>query len=69
MSVNQQKIIDFVKENPYITSEELSGLVGITADNIRVNISKLKNKGILERIGGNRGGYWKIIQPPATIIF
>ena len=30
------------------------------SDKIRVNISKLKAKGMLERIGADRGGYWKV---------
>jgi predicted HTH transcriptional regulator len=34
--------------------------VGITAEKIRANIAKLKAKGLLERIGGDKGGYWKI---------
>ena len=57
---NQQKIIDNILKNPYITSDELSVIVGIRADKIRVNISKLKAKGLIERIGTNRGGHWKI---------
>ena len=48
--------------NPFITSEELSKIVGMTAINIRVNISKLKAEGLLERKGGDKGGYWKIKQ-------
>jgi ATP-dependent DNA helicase RecG len=40
----------------------LAEIVGIDAVNIRVNISKLKTKGIIERVGGDKGGYWKIIK-------
>ena len=52
--------MEHINKNPYITSEELSDIVGIRADKIRINISKLKIKGLIERIGGDRGGYWKI---------
>jgi predicted HTH transcriptional regulator len=34
--------------------------VKIRADKIRVNIAKLKAKGLLERIGPDKGGYWKV---------
>jgi ATP-dependent DNA helicase RecG len=37
--------------------------VGISADKIRVNISKLKAKGLIERVGPDKGGHWKIITP------
>jgi ATP-dependent DNA helicase RecG len=61
ITANQQVIIDKIMQNPYITSEELSSMVGIRADKIRVNISKLKAKGLLERVGADKGGYWRII--------
>ena len=54
-------IIDSISENPYITSEELAVIIGIRADKIRVNLAKLKAKGLLERVGPDKGGYWKAI--------
>ena len=60
----QKVIIKEIKRVPHITSEELSDIVGITADNIRVNLSKLKAKGFIERIGPSKGGYWKVIKSP-----
>jgi ATP-dependent DNA helicase RecG len=60
ISGNQEKIVKYILENPYMTSAELSSLIGITADNVRVNIAKLKVKGILERVGSDKKGYWKI---------
>ncbi|MDR0427502.1 MAG: winged helix-turn-helix transcriptional regulator, partial [Dysgonamonadaceae bacterium] len=60
---NQKKIIENIISNPYVTSEELSKIVGITSDNIRVNISKLKSKGIIRREGADKGGKWVIIKP------
>jgi len=58
--INQQKIIENFLENPNITSEELSVIIGIRADKIRVNLSKLKSKGLIERVGADKGGYWKV---------
>jgi ATP-dependent DNA helicase RecG len=57
---NQQLIINCIIQNPYTTSEELSDIVGIRADNIRKNLAKLKAKGILERVGSDKEGYWKV---------
>ena len=45
----------------FITSKELSNTIGITSDNILVNIAKLKNKGIMRREGADKGGKWIII--------
>jgi colanic acid/amylovoran biosynthesis glycosyltransferase len=58
----KQKIIDNIAQNPYIAAPELSLAVGISKRKIEINISKLKAKGILERIGPSKGGYWKVIQ-------
>lgn len=57
---NQQMIIDCIVENPHITSRELASHVGISDVKIRVNIAKLKEKGLLERIGPAKGGHWKV---------
>jgi len=37
-------------------------MIGITPINVRVNLSKLKAKGLIERIGADKGGYWKLIR-------
>lgn len=57
----QHLILENVKKKPYMTSEELSKIIGISAVKIRVNITKLKEKGLIERIGAAKGGYWKVI--------
>jgi ATP-dependent DNA helicase RecG len=38
----------------------MSKLIGIRADTIRVNLQLLKKKGLIERIGPDKGGYWEI---------
>jgi predicted HTH transcriptional regulator len=49
-------------KNQYIKRDELVDIVGISLIKIKANISKLKVKGLLERIGPDKGGYWKIIK-------
>jgi len=58
---NQIKIIKLIKENRYITTRELSGKIGISTTAIDKNIAKLKQKGLLRRIGPAKGGWWEII--------
>jgi len=59
---NEVKIIELMKENKYITAKELSGHIKISTTAIDKNISKLKKKGILKRIGPAKGGYWEVIK-------
>ena len=56
-----EKIYDIIKENPYISTKDISETIGnITADGVRYHINKLKKLGVLERVGADKGGYWKI---------
>ena len=49
-------------ENPNISARDLSDIIGISQRKIEENISKLKQKGILKRIGPAKGGYWEVIE-------
>jgi ATP-dependent DNA helicase RecG len=61
LNKNQILIIEAIRSNPHLTSSELSEKIGIRADKVRINIQKLKSLGLLERIGPDKGGYWKIL--------
>ena len=61
ISISQVKIIDLIKQNPRITSLEISKIMGLRADTIRVNITILKKNGFLKREGPKKGGFWTII--------
>jgi len=47
--------------NEYISIAEISKIIDINIRNTKNNISKLKHLGLLERIGNNKEGYWKVI--------
>ncbi len=61
VTVNQQKIIDAIKENPYVKQEELADIVGIARKNIIANMKKLQTNGLIKRIGADKNGYWLVI--------
>ena len=61
VTVNQQKIIEAIKENPYITQDELSQKIGIARKNIISNMKKLQEKNIIRRIGADKNGWWEVI--------
>jgi hypothetical protein len=56
-----EKILAAIQRNPYVTTKELATLCGITEDGIYYNTKKLRSKGILRRVGGDKGGYWEIL--------
>jgi len=56
-----EKIIKAIRGKPEITSTELAELAGLTVKGIEWNLKKLKNKGILRRVGPDKGGHWEVI--------
>jgi ATP-dependent DNA helicase RecG len=60
LTVNQLKILAEIQKNKEITQAELAKIVNINDKNIRINIKKLKDLELLERVGNTRTGYWKI---------
>ena len=54
------EVLELIKENPKITRGELSDKLGINPSAIQRHIQRFKTEGIIERIGGDKGGYWKI---------
>jgi len=59
---NQIKILEQIIENKHISAKELSEKIGISTTAVENNISKLKKKGFLKRIGPAKGGYWEITE-------
>ncbi|MDP2717209.1 MAG: ATP-binding protein [Candidatus Micrarchaeota archaeon] len=57
---NQAKILTAITRNPKITIPELSSIVAISERKIKENISKLKKKNLLARIGPDKGGHWQV---------
>ena len=47
-------------ENPEITQVNIANRLGIVTKTVQRGIATLKTKGIIERVGSNKKGYWKI---------
>jgi len=56
----QRIILREIENNENITILEISRIADINLRNTKNNISKLKEIGLLERIGNNKSGYWKV---------
>ena len=56
-----QRIIELIRKNPKISRKDMSRQLGnISEDGVKYHLSKLKEIGILKRIGSTRYGYWEI---------
>ena len=60
-----EKIIEIMNESPQVTIKELVELTGLSRRGVEWNIQQLKAAGLIERIGADKGGYWKVIKDEA----
>ena len=54
------EILQAISENPKITSKGLSKVTGLSVRGVEWNLSKLKKKGKLKRVGPTKGGHWEV---------
>lgn len=50
-----QKILDLIRENPYVTTQEMADSIGIIRRTVAKHIRSLQYKGIIKRIGPEVG--------------
>lgn len=55
-------VLNFIKQNNKITATEISERLNMSLSTAKRKIKELKEKGIIERIGSDKTGYWKIIE-------
>ena len=57
----KEKIIELIRSNPYITQKEMCEALGLSQGGIEYQMRNLKQKGIIKRVGGDRGGHWEVV--------
>ena len=55
-----------IRTNPKVTINEMIKTTGLTRRGVEYNLNKLKENGIIERKGPDKGGCWQIIQKSLT---
>ncbi len=59
--VTEQAVLSAIRKNPGITKTELQKVTSLGKSTIDRAIKALKEKCLIERVGSNKTGYWKII--------
>ena len=54
------KVLELLSEDPGYTMPQLAEKMSVSRKTITTYIKSLKEKGLIERIGSDRKGYWKI---------
>ena len=62
LSPNQKAVLKAIMETPSITKQTLCDITSLGKSTIDRAIKALKEKGLIQRVGSNKSGYWKIIK-------
>ena len=57
---NDKKVLDLVTRNNSITHQEIADRIRLSDTAVWKILARLKNKGLLKRIGPDKGGHWKV---------
>ena len=55
-------VFSLIKQDKNITAVEISEQLNLSLSTVKRKIKDLKEQGIIERIGSDKTGYWKIIE-------
>ena len=59
---NQKRILQLLSSNSLLTIKDIGDALGISTTAVENNIAKLKQKNLLVRVGGDKGGHWEVIK-------
>lgn len=55
-----EKILKILSNTPSITVREMSEILGLSRRGVEEQIKSLKQKGVIRRIGPDKGGHWEV---------
>lgn len=58
--VTEKRILELLKDNAKYKTVELAEMLDISRKTVSVKLKDLREKGIIERVGSDRKGYWNI---------
>lgn len=59
----KQEILNYLSKNPSASRKELSeNILGFSEDGVKHNLKGLLQKGIIKRVGPDKGGHWEVVK-------
>lgn len=62
LTQTQKDILNLIKENPCITQNEIVSKLNIARETVNRNMKKLQQEKIIQRLGADKNGSWKILR-------
>ena len=60
VGINEMRVIELLRKNNRTTAKEVAELLEISLRHSERLFTSLKQNGIIQRVGSNKSGYWKI---------
>jgi ATP-dependent DNA helicase RecG len=57
-----QKLLDIIGQNSFVTRAELAKEIGLSEGGVKKQLKKLQAKGVLKRVGPDKGGHWEVLE-------
>lgn len=61
-TTSSEKILELIRQKPTISAAEIAILINISSRGVEKHIRRLRETGVLKRVGADKGGYWEIVQ-------
>ena len=58
---SSERVLDLIRQKPSISAAEIAMMIDMSSRGVEKLIKRLREDGILRRIGADYGGYWEII--------
>lgn len=62
LTVREKEIVELIRQDNNISRKEIAKKTGMGTTTVYRYIKSLREKGIIERIGGDYGGHWKVLK-------
>lgn len=59
---SSEKILEIINMNPYVTTYGLMEVLGLSQRMIEKHLRKLREQGLIRRIGPDKGGHWEVVE-------
>lgn len=57
-----ESVFSLIKKDKNITAAQMSENLQVSLSTVKRKIRELKIKGIIERVGSDKTGYWKVVE-------
>ena len=54
----EKNIMELIEQNPFLSQKQMAEKLNLNKNTLKYYIKKMKEKGVIERVGTNRKGKW-----------